>query len=35
MTKGKPQVLNAVTDQTVVLRDGHILSLGQTDVSER
>jgi ketosteroid isomerase-like protein len=34
-TKGKPQVLNAVTDQTIILRDGHVLSLGQTDVSER
>jgi SnoaL-like protein len=35
VAKGKPQVLNAITDQTVVLRDGHVLSLGQTDVSER
>lgn len=34
-SNGKPQVLNAVTDQTLILRDGRILSLGQTDVSER
>ena len=35
LANGKPQVLNAITDQTVILRDGHVLSLGQTDVSER
>ena len=35
LTNGKPEVLNAVTDQTVVLRDGHVFSLGQTNVSER
>jgi nitrous oxide reductase accessory protein NosL len=29
LTNGRGETLNASTDQTVVLRDGHILSLGQ------
>jgi hypothetical protein len=34
-TSEKGEMLNATTDQTVVLKDGHILSMGQTDTSER
>jgi hypothetical protein len=34
-TNDKVEVLNATTDQTVVLKDGHILSMGQTNTSER
>ncbi len=30
VTNGRDEILNATTDQTVVLRDGLILSLGQT-----
>jgi hypothetical protein len=31
----KPSVLRATTEQTVVLRGGHVLSLGQTDTAVR
>jgi hypothetical protein len=31
----KPSVLRATTEQTVVLRQGHLLSLGQTDTAVR
>ena len=32
---GKPSVLRATTEQTLVLRDGRVLSLGQTDTAVR
>jgi hypothetical protein len=34
-TNDKVEILNATTDQTVVLKEGHILSTGQTNTSER